>query len=269
MLIEISLAAGLGATFVQAWKASDLNEKALNSLKKAYNTRADAVALYEQHKADADQKLIKLVNRKKAILNNRMDQFLSVYEKIREIDFRPGEGILELYSNNLSVRQVEEIKTMAMTAKRSLTEKEMAVQYLFTGIGGLMLADSKRNVEIANSQKRIANTLYSQVETMVIAIDAIGARAEQISELLSQFGRIFATSIQATSEVIETNGTDRQRYTKADREILMNCVNVAGAVKAILDVPILNADGSVTEASLMAIQEGKSRLQDIQYKMGS
>ena len=47
----------------------------------------------------------------------------------------------------------------------------------------------------------------------------------------------------------------------------MNCINLAQAVKAILDVPILNADGSVTEASLAALEEGERRLQELQQNV--
>lgn len=258
MILEAALAV---TTFAQAWKASDINEKALNTLKKAHNTHADAVALFQRHKEDADKSLVKLINRKKAILSNRMPQFISVYQQIRAIDFQPGDGILELYSNNLSVRDVEEIKLMAVTAQKPMSEQELAVEYLITGVGGMFVADAKRNAAIANSQQQIANALYSQAETLVIAVDAIGKRAEQIARLLSQLSLLFGQCTEATEEIILRNGSNRVRYSKTDREVLMNCVNLASAVKAVLDVPILNADGSVTEASLVALQEGEARLQ--------
>ena len=90
MLIETI---ALGITFAQAWKANDLDNKSLNTLKKAYDTHANAIALFERHKQDADASLRKLVNRKKGILSTRMNRFVSVYQQIRKIDFRPGDGI--------------------------------------------------------------------------------------------------------------------------------------------------------------------------------
>ena len=47
MLIETI---ALGITFAQAWKANDLDNKSLNTLKKAYDTHANAIALFERHK---------------------------------------------------------------------------------------------------------------------------------------------------------------------------------------------------------------------------
>lgn len=264
MLIETI---ALGITFAQAWKAYDTDEQTLNKLKKAHDKHADAIDLFERHKQAADASLQKLVNRKKGILSARMNRFISVYEQIRKIDFRPGDGILELYTNTLSVRQVEELEIMTATSMQPLSEKELAAKYLFTGIGGMILADAKRNSEIANSQKRIANTLYSQAETLVIAVDAIGKRAEQMSGVLARFSMLFGECIESTEQIIRRNGTERDRYSKSDREILMTCVNMAKAIKDILDVPVLNADGSVTEASLAALEEGERRLQKLQQNI--
>lgn len=266
-MIEI-LGGWFAVTLAQTWKASDIDEQTLNTLKKAHDKHADAIELFDRHKQAADTSLQKLVNRKKGILSTRMNRFISVYEQIRKIDFRPGDGILELYADTLSVKQVEELKIMTTTSMQPLSEKELMVKFLFhgfwgTGTGNMILADSKRNAEIANSQKRIANTLYSQAETLVIAVDAIGARAEQMSNLLARFSMLFGECIDSTEQIIQRNGIDRSRYSRSDRETLMNCVNLAQAVKAILDVPVLNTDGSVTEASLTALEEGEHRLQEL------
>lgn len=270
-MIELIAAGWFAATLAQTWKASDIDENAMNTLKKAHDKHADAIELFERHKQAADASLQKLVNRKKGILSSRMNRFIAVYQQIRAIDFCPGDGILELYTNTLSVKQVNELEVMAVTSMQPLSEKELMAKFLFhgigTGTGNMILADSKRNAEIANSQKRIANTLYSQAETMVIAVDAIGKRAEQMSSLLAHFSMLFGECIESTEQIIQRNGTDRDRYSKDDRETLMTCVNLAQAVKAVLDVPVLNADGSVTDASLAALEEGERRLQELRQNI--
>lgn len=271
-MIELIAAGWFATTFAQAWKANDIDEKAMNTLKKAYDKHADAIELFERHKQEADASLQKLVNRKKGILSTRMNRFIGVYQQIRAIDFHPGDGILEIYTNTLSVKQVKELEIMAATSMQPLSEKELAAKFLFhgilsTGTGNMILADSKRNAEIADSQKRIANTVYSQAETLVIAVDAIGKRAEQMSSLLARFGMLFGECIESTEQIIQRNGSDRSRYSEEDRKTLMICVNLAQAVKAILDVPVLNADGSVTDASLTALEEGERRLQELRQSI--
>lgn len=264
MLIEIALGT---AAFAQAWKGYELNEKALSTLRDAYNTHADAVYLVQYHKDQANQKLTKLVNRKKAILSTRMKQFISVYQTIRKIDFRPGDGIQEAYSNSLSIHQAQEIEVMVTSALKPMSEKELAAAFIFTGASGLYLADAKRNVTLANSQAQIASTMYQQAETLIVAMDAIGKRADQMSDILAKFSVLFADAIQEATNVIQRNGVDRQNYSQADREALMICVNLAGAIKTILDAPILDDKCKLTAASAKVLKESKQRMQEIQKIM--
>ena len=267
MLIEAAVIGAIGSTISQIYRSSELDEKALKTLKRAHNTHEDAVESLRRHKMAANIKLEKLVNRKKAILNNRIPSFISVYQQIQAVKFQPGDGILELESDCFTVQDIINLNTMATTSMQPMSEHEMAVKFLLTGIGGMILSDSKRNAEIANSQQRIASTLQAQAQNMEIAFDAIGERADQISGILARFSLLFGQSIEAAARVIQKNGTDRSRYSQADLEILMNCVNLAAGIKDILDVPILNQDGSVTEASLKALESGTTRLKGIECKV--
>lgn len=201
------------------------------------------------------------------MLNNHMTKFINVYQQIQQIDFRPGEGILELDRSSFTVNDAGVIRTMITTSMHPMSDKEMAVKWLMGGLGTAILDDSKRNAAIADNQRRIANTMKTQLKTMEIAVDAIGARADQISNLLSKFGLLFGKSISATVQVIQKNGTNHRRYDHDDCQVLMTCVNFAKAIKDILDVPILSADGSVTEASLQAFEQGTSLLHEFENQV--
>ena len=130
------------------------------------------------------------------MLNNHMTKFINVYQQIQQIDFRPGEGILELDRSSFTVNDAGVIRTMITTSMHPMSDKEMAVKWLMGGLGTAILDDSKRNAAIADNQRRIANTMKTQLKTMEIAVDAIGARADQISNLLSKFGLLFGKSIR-------------------------------------------------------------------------
>lgn len=261
------LEAALGYSIWQTVKAISIDEKTMASLEKTHMGYQDALASFERRKQETDEKLNKLINRKKAILKNRLTKFIDVYQQIQRIDFRPGEGILELERNCFTVNDAGVVRTMIRTSMQPMKDNDLAVKFLMGGFGTAILADSKRNAAIADSQRRIANTMKTQMKTMEIAIEAIGARADQISNLLSKFGRLFGKSIDATQETIQRNGTDHSRYTTEDCEILMTCVNLSKAVKDILDVPILSEDGSVTEASLKSFEQGMALLQEFESKV--
>lgn len=264
MILEAMAVAGLVA---QALRAANLDDKALISLQQAYDTHADAVVLFERRKEAADKSLKKLVNRKKAIYTTRIQEFLELYGQIRLIQFLPGQGIRELFNCSISAEDVQELRQMALTSKQPLSEKELIMRYVFGGLGGYMLADSKRNLEIANTQLSISRTIYTSAENMAMVMDAIGQRAEQFSTLLSGLSQRFGVLIQNARSVIERNGADVGKYSEQDIAILGDCMNFADAIKKYLDIPILNRNGSVTEESLKALNDGKGFLSQFQQQV--
>ena len=49
--------------------------------------------------------------------------------------------------------------------------------------------------------------------------------------------------------VIQNSGTDFSKYTDEEKQIIAKTLALAGAIKAILDTPILDADGNLTTKS--------------------
>lgn len=257
MMLEIIIAT---SEILKINQALNFDEQALAALRKAGYIQANMAIQVEDHKRQAEESLNKLVNRKKAILSIHMSRFIQVYQKIQSIDFRPGEGILEISSRQLTPACMDSINAMTATALLPLSEKELVTTYLLKGIGGAVREASQRNLEIAKSQLSLANVEKTHAKNYITAIDAIRDRANQISLLLAKIGALFNQSIQFTSKVIEKNGTDRTVYSDEDIGVLMTCVNLACAAKDILDAPILGRDGSVTEEALKAIETGQNSL---------
>lgn len=257
----------LAITFAQAWMASDLDDKALNTLRRAYDTHADAVVLFERKKVAADTSLKKLVNRKKAIYTTRMQEFLELYGRIHTIQFCPGKGIQELFHCSFSTEDAQELHQMAITSMKPLSEKESALRFIFLGVGNSMLADSKRAVQIADTQAHIANAMHAHAKTMSIMVEAIGQRAEQFSALLAELSKRFGAYLSAAREIIDRNGNDGDKYSEKELAILTDCMNFADAIKRYLDIPILSQDGSVTEVSLRALEDGKETLRQFQKQV--
>lgn len=264
MILEAIATAGFVS---QVLRAIDLDDKALLSLRQAYDTHANAVVLFERRKEAADTSLKKLVNRKKAIYITRMQEFLNLYGQIRSIQFLPGQGIRELFNCKISAEDVQELRQMAITSKQPLSEKEQAMQFVFRGLDGSILADSKRNLEIANTQLSIAKTIYISAENMSMVMDAIAQRAEQFSTILSTLSQRFGILLNNAKIIVDQNGTDGSKYSKKDIAILCDCMNFADAIKKYLDIPILNQDGSVTEETLKALEEGKALLSQFQQQV--
>ncbi len=271
---------GITYTFAKTDESMKIDEQTQKKYAKAYERQVEAVELIKAKKQLADDTLMKVANRKRAILSTSMHDFIKLYERIIQINFVPGEGILELNQLALVSVKISEIKQMTVSAMSPMSEKEIVNVFLINGlkglliagpigavanaIGGTMVQDSKHNLSKANSQLKISSIVYSQAETMGVALDAIAERSEKIATLLAKLNYIFIRLIKNSTEIIDKNSFDRNNYNTEERKNLMTSINVADAIKKILDTPLLDINGGITQESLNALQIGSKYLQEIE-----
>ncbi|MGE4284709.1 MAG: hypothetical protein AB7G87_13525 [Clostridia bacterium] len=238
-------------------KAEEINVKALNRMGNAQREQ-----LNKEEKAKTS--LIKLANRKKGILMTSMKQFLELYERIITINFVEGDGIKELWLSNFTPAIIEEVKTMTSVAGNTLsTGQAIATMLVRGGISGVIAKESEIGINIAHMRNKQARVIESQAETMCVALDAMSQRSERLAEVLTRLNMLLLKSISNTSEIIEKNGKDRKRYSQDEKDCLQTCMNVASAVKKVLDTPLLDRDGEITVQSLEAIQIGEDYINRI------
>ncbi|MGO1041094.1 hypothetical protein ACTPEO_00020 [Clostridioides difficile] len=258
------LFSGIIYTFAKTDKSLKMDEQAQKKFAKAYERQITAEELVKNKQELTDNTLMKVANRKRAILSTSMNEFLKLYEQIMEINFQDGEGLKELNKNISMTSNISSIRHMTVTAMSPMTDKEIVVSFLLKGIGGVMVDESKRNVQIATSQVKISNVIYSQAETIAIVLDTITKRSERIAILLAKMNLLFTQSIRVSSEVINKNGFDRINYNVKDRNTLMTSINIADAIKKIIDTPLLDKDGELTNESLNALQVGSEYLENLE-----
>lgn len=82
-----------------------------------------------------------------------------------------------------------------------------------------------------------------------------------MTDILTKLNILFYKGIQESERIIERNGYDKYKYTEDERKSLAVCINMAGAVKGILDAPIIDKNGEITQKSLEAISKGEKCLQ--------
>lgn len=262
-IIAGMLIGGVAYTFAKTDQSMKMDEQARKKYARAYERQAAAEELVRNKQEEADNTLMKVANRKRAILSTTMNDFLQLYEKIIKINFEIGDGIKELDKSILDPANISSIRSMTVTAISPMSDKEIVTSFLLKGIGGAMVDESKRNLERASSQVRISNVVYAQAETMAAALEAITERSERIAILLAKMNLLFTQSIKASSEMINTNGFERSNYSIQDRKILMTCINIADAIKRVIDTPLLDREGKITKESLSALQTGNEYLQKL------
>ncbi len=264
-MIPILLAGVASGLIVEGFRgaiqSSSIDEDTQKRNAKAFERQIKAQELVRENQQRVDISLQKVANRKKGILLSSMAEFLEVYERVKKIEFQSGEGIIELYGNNNRMVSVGEVRQMVNLVKQPMSDSELAVGLLFKGLGRMMVEDSKRDLAVANSRVRQANVMYSQAETLSVALNAVIERAEHMADILAKVNLLFRRSIKATYHIIETNGMDHKKYNGDDRKKLMNCMNLASAIKQILDAPLLDQNCEITDEAQKALQVGNQYLQ--------
>lgn len=245
-------------------KADKNNEKADKINIKAFEKIEEAKINQRKSQEKMDMSLEKLINRKKGILSTSIKEFLEIYEKIMQVDFQQGDGIKELSMNMLAPEVVNELRNIVTTAVgNQLTTKQAIITYLFGGVSGIIAKEAEMNLSVANIRKKQASVVEAHSETICIALDAIIQRCDRISDILAKLNLLFMKSIKTTSEIINQKGMNRLNYTKADKEALMTCINIASTIKKILDTKLFDENGGITEQSIKAIQIGDEYLNKI------
>lgn len=266
--LVIPVTVGVGKVVYDMWQSDKYEKQARSINYEAFSIVESAARKSREEYAKTTQTLLKLANRKKGIMNGSLPKFLEVYRKIikinfKEVDSLDGDRALVLQEN--SIRSIDQ---MISVSGVSMSDKEIIGTFLFSwqygGLSGAIKKDAKINLDLAYTRSDEAEVIASQYETAQIALKGIGDKAESFLKLLAQMNRLFLMSIQHTDKIIDGNGFDRQNYSADDKKALMNCINLAKAIKDILEAPLFEADGKVSQQANRALVVGDEYIRKLQ-----
>lgn len=117
-------------------------------------------------------------------------------------------------------------------------------------LGIVMNASASKNLDNAYSNAAKAKEFAEGCKTIETLCNAISARAGLFTSLVSKLDIIFNWMIEQLETVVQTYGTDYSEYPEDAQSMVAMTLSVAGAIKKVLDTPILDEDGNVTVQSL-------------------
>ena len=239
MIIEGLAVAAFVKTCYSANKSLEMDEKALKKYAKAFEQYEEAKLLVKKKSEYTDKRLANVVKKKRAIIRNTVPRFVKVYEQIQKIELEKKPSTSEITLRN-SVQNLGVLNAFTLSVKKDFSDKELICGFITKGLGKLMEMDSERFLSAANSQVRTSNVVYSQAQAIGEAYDAICERADRIAQLLMMMNALFIKSIDETERVISANGLNVRNYSEYDKSVLMTCVNIAGAMSDIIDIPVVD-----------------------------
>ena len=124
----------------------------------------------------------------------------------------------------------------------------------FTGISASIKADE--NLEKAETMYAEADAAAEKMKLAETLCGAIGERAKMFKDLLDELDEVFSECTEELSNMVrkKTGGSltktiDANTLTEKELELIGVTRSLAGAVKSIIDTPILNKEGNLTDES--------------------
>lgn len=284
MLIEMGVLAAAKVIY-------DMNESDKNDARSDRIVLKSAERKFEAENLERETRKVyqnsteKLANRKRAILKSSFPRFKDVYERIMKINFNEdSRGIKELFSLDTLKEYNEQMNAIFLLEPMKLTDQQLVASVLVPGAAGLLLTgnlgiglawglsssirkDSEMNITMANARKKQV-TLYAQaVEAKKEAIDAVCWHLDSVSNILAKLNVLFLKSIKSTATIIEKNGYDGSNYSDEELAGVGTCMNLAKAVKDIVDMPIIDENNQVVSAAKEVIISGNAMLEQFQELM--
>lgn len=268
MALPILLGLGAAGLFGLTMNSVDKNNERADKMNaKAFNRMGEAKRSLMEQGEKTQNALTKLANRKKGIMASGMKRFVDLYEKLIRIELTEHDDGLEALLKSFGAEELPSMKQMVSVSGMAMTDRELVVTMLCSfkhgGILGSILKDSEINVQIASLRKKQANAIASQSENEEIVLKGIYDQAEAFSDLLAKLNFLFLRSIKTSDDIITQKGDEISRYTKTDHQQLMTCVNMAKAIKTVVDAPLFDENGAVSEAVKEAMAIGQNCLDKI------
>ena len=130
----------------------------------------------------------------------------------------------------------------------------LAVMGLITG------AKAQEKVNKALESKAEADAVVESLKAAAYQCSAIRRRTYMFYTMLANLDAQFLPLIWKMQHIVETEGTDYRQYSKESKKVVASAATAACSIKAILDTPILNEEGELTEASAKLIETAGEKI---------
>ncbi|MBU5488796.1 hypothetical protein KQI77_11720 [Clostridium sp. MSJ-8] len=138
---------------------------------------------------------------------------------------------------------------------------------LFTGISASMKADE--NLEKANAMYSEAEAASEKMKVSETLCNAISKRSDMFDDLLVDLNSMFAECVGIMAGVIRKKEgrifkkkLSSNDFTEDELKLMAVTRSLAGAVKAVIDTPILSKDGNIAQESEQIYEQTTEKLPD-------
>ena len=127
-------------------------------------------------------------------------------------------------------------------------------------VGGLMMASKAEEAkENAQSNRHKARAAATAMEEAGVAARDIGRKATQVRNVLKRLQDYLCNDLEALEDLVSVS-TDYRTYDLQERELVLRTASLAITAKNLAETPLLEEDGSVTNAIRQEFMAAKRSL---------
>lgn len=289
LLVGAAAIAGIG-THANAKKKNEEAQCLINSAECLYTNAKKSLALAKE-KTEAS--LVTLEISKKRVLQSSMKQFLKAYKRIKNIQFKDSYGLEELskfsiepsdivqiqkmtdiYESQLKIGAAGLVAGVTLTALTTTTlvgatgfasflspvAAIAAPALLFTGISASIKAEE--NLEKARIMYADTEAAVEKMKTSEQMCNAITERTDMFDNLLFSLNRLFSECARYMDSITRSKvgllkgwRIKQEKLDEKEMNLIAITRALAGAVKAIIDTPVLGYSGELDSTSYDKYEE--------------
>ena len=121
-------------------------------------------------------------------------------------------------------------------------------------LGFVAGAKASKNLEMAKANLAKAKEFEEEMRTVADLCNGIRRRAAMFNRFLIRLQTVFDPLVFEMTQIIEKTGNDYRNYSENEKKCIASAMSMAGAIKAVLDTPILDEDGNLTQDSGLVIE---------------
>ena len=120
-----------------------------------------------------------------------------------------------------------------------------------------LISDSKASAKLDAAKANLAEaqTIAEGLKNMEIMAYAISRRAQMFNRLLIKLDSYLTPLVYEMENIIASKSEDFSKFDENEQEAIAKAVSLVKSIKTILDTPIIDDNGGVTEQSLLVAQD--------------
>ena len=131
-------------------------------------------------------------------------------------------------------------------------------------MGFMMNSKAEENLEKARGNLEKAYQISEELDAAREVCEAISARTTMFNDLLNELSNFALPQIKKMERTVRRMGTDFREYEAVDKENIAIALSTMGAIKKVLDTPILTKQGNLTAESKKTGREVRQFLNQAQ-----